>query len=71
VNSISPYAKALAGFVGAGLIAFLGAQDGGVTQAEWVQIVVAALAGSGLIYVVPNKDPKAKHQAESVQPPSR
>jgi hypothetical protein len=71
VNKVSPYAKAIVGFVGAGLVAFLGAQDGGVTGQEWIQILIAALAGSGLVYAVPNKDPKALHQDESVQPPNQ
>jgi peptidoglycan/LPS O-acetylase OafA/YrhL len=71
VNKVSPYYKALAGFIGAALVAYLSATDGGVTQAEWLKILVAGLGGSGLVYAVPNKDPKARHQDESVQPPER
>jgi hypothetical protein len=69
VTKIKPYMKAAAGFVAAVIVAFLGAKDGGVTQAEWLQIILAGLGGSGLVYLTPNKDPKALHQDESVQPP--
>jgi hypothetical protein len=71
VTKIKPYMKAAAGFVAAVIVAFLGAKDGGVTQAEWLQIILAGLGGSGLVYLTPNKDPKALHQRESVQPPER
>jgi hypothetical protein len=70
VKKLSPYAKAAAGFLAAALVALLGAQDGGITAGEWVQIVIAGLGGSGLVYMVPNRDPKALHQQESVQPPN-
>jgi hypothetical protein len=69
VKKFSPYYKAAAGFLAAALVAYLGATDGGVTSQEWLTIVLAGLGGSGLVYVVPNKDPLAKHQRESVQPP--
>jgi hypothetical protein len=69
MSKIAPYQKAIAGFIGAAIVAYLGATDGGVTGHEWLEILVAGLGGSGLIYLVPNKDPKAKHQTESVQPP--
>jgi hypothetical protein len=65
VKKLSPYYKAAAGF----LAAALGATDGGVTSQEWLTILLAGLGGSGLVFVVPNKDPLAKHQRESVQPP--
>jgi len=71
VNKISPYAKAAVGFATAAVVAYLGATDGGVTKDEWLKIILAGLAGSGLVYVVPNKDPRALHQDESVQPPQR
>lgn len=71
MNKVKPYLKAGAGFLAAGLVAYLGASDNGVNGNEWLQILVAALGGSGLVYIVPNKDPLAKHQAESVQPPER
>ena len=70
-SKVSPYAKAVVGAVVAAAIAYLGAKDGGVNGDEWLQILVAAAAGSGFVYVVPNKDPKARHQDESVQPPKR
>lgn len=52
------YSKAIAGFLAAAAVAFLGAKDGGVTSAEWVQILVAGLGGSGLVLVAPKNKPK-------------
>lgn len=54
------YTKAAAGFLAAGIVAYLGAQDGGVTSNEWLTIVVAALAGSGLVYIAPKNKPKGE-----------
>lgn len=71
MKKLSPYAKAAAGFLASALVALLGAQDGGVTGQEWLQVALAGLAGSGLVYLVPNRDPRGLHQAESVQPPER
>jgi hypothetical protein len=47
--------KAIAGFLAGAFVAFLGAHDGGVTGAEWLQVLVAGLGSSGLVYVIPNK----------------
>lgn len=54
------YSKALAGFASAAIVAFLGAQDGGVTSQEWLTILVAGLGGSGLVLVAPKNKPKAE-----------
>jgi hypothetical protein len=54
------YWKALAGFVAAGLVAYLGCQDGGVTGQEWGQVLLAALGGSGLVLVSPKNVKAAK-----------
>lgn len=48
------YAKAVAAFVAAGLVALLSFIDGGVSIAEWLQVGIAALAGIG-VTIVPNK----------------
>lgn len=53
------YSKAIAGFVGAVIVGYFGAQDGGVTQAEWLQILGAGLAGAGVVFVAPKNKPKA------------
>lgn len=50
---ISPYYKAAAGFAVGAATALIGASDGGVTAQEWLTVLVAGLAGSGLVYVAP------------------
>jgi hypothetical protein len=60
------YYKAAAGFLAAAIVAFLGAQDGGVTQQEWLTIILAGLGGSGLVYIAPKNIPKAKGQGGNV-----
>ena len=47
------YSKAIAGFLAAAIVAYLGAKDGGVTSDEWLKILLAAVAGSGLVFVAP------------------
>lgn len=56
---VKNYSKAIAGFVGAVIVGYFGAQDGGVTQAEWLQILGAGLAGAGVVFVAPKNKPKA------------
>ena len=76
VEKIAPYWKAVAAFltppVTALGVALTESSDGGtaVTATEWVGIALAALATGTVVYAVPNKDPRAQHQDESVQPPS-
>ena len=75
MTTFAPYAKALIG----ALVAALGAlgaaltpdADGlvSVTPGEWVAVVSALLVGLLAVFAVPNKDPEAEHQDESVQPP--
>ena len=65
MTKVQPYWKAIAGFVGAAIVAFLGAQDGGVTSGEWLQIVLAGLGGSGLVYIAPKNKTAAKKRAVS------
>lgn len=53
---IAYYAKAVAGGLVAGSAALTAAlSDNHVTTAEWVTIVVAAVAGTGLVGLIPNK----------------
>jgi hypothetical protein len=75
MEKIAPYYKALTAF----LVPFLGSlatalvqsSDNGteVTGSEWVQALLVALVASGAVFAVPNKDPLATHQHQSVQPP--
>jgi hypothetical protein len=75
LDKIAPYYKAATGlavpFLGSIGFALTGASDAGsqVTTGEWVQAVVLGLVGGGAVFSIPNKDPRAQHQAESVQPP--
>jgi hypothetical protein len=75
VNKIAPYFKAVAGFLvpfaGAVLAAMQDVSLGGseVTQQEWLTAALTALVTGGAVFAVPNKDPQATHQAQSVQPP--
>ena len=75
MDKIAPYWKAIVGFVTPGVIAAVAAvQDGspggqGITMPEWVGIAAACVLTGGAVFAVPNKDPNADHQDESVQPP--
>lgn len=48
------YNKAIAGFVVAGVIKYLEVSSGGVTAGEWQEVIFSALAGGGLVWLVPN-----------------
>jgi hypothetical protein len=56
---VKNYSKAIAGFLAAAVVAFLGAKDGGVTSAEWLQILLAGLGGSGLVFIAPRNTSKS------------
>lgn len=72
MKRIAPYAKAITGAVLSGLgAAKLALSDDRITSAEWIDVATAAIAGLAIVWAIPNKDPKAKHQDESVQPPAR
>ena len=77
LTKIAPYYKAVTGlavpFLGSLGFALTDASAAGsdITSGEWVQAVVLGLVGGGTVFSIPNKDPKALHQAESVQPPGR
>lgn len=70
MTKIAPYAKAITGAAIAGLGALGTAlTDERVTSAEWVAVATATLTASLVVWAMPNKDPEANHQTESVQPP--
>lgn len=70
MTSIAPYAKAVIGALVAGLASLQQALDDGTLSAqEWTGVAIATLSGLALIWAIPNKDPEAAHQDESVQPP--
>ncbi len=60
------YAKAIVAILGAGVTAALGIwTEGDVTNA--LTVLSALLTAAG-VYLIPNTDPRAQHQDESVQP---
>ena len=64
------YLKAIVGALIAGLGSLYQALDNGtVTAQEWVAVAIATLAALGVVWGVPNLDPKARRQRMSVQPP--
>lgn len=75
MDKITPYLKALVAFV----VAFAGnllfamqpetAGGAAITGNEWLRTLVLTVASTGAVYLTPNKDPKGRHQRESVQPP--
>lgn len=75
MSKIAPYAKALVGALIAALAALgtaLTPDETGlvvVSPAEWVAVTSAFLVGLAAVFAVPNRDPDAEHQDESVQPP--
>ena len=48
------YSKTIIAAVTAGLVALLSFISGGVTAAEWMQVIVAAFAGVG-VFITPNE----------------
>ena len=75
MDKIAPYYKAVAGllvpFLTAIGVALTAGSDNGstITGNEWITAIVAGLLAGGVVFAVPNKDPNAEHQEESVQPP--
>lgn len=51
------YLKAIIGGLVTGLGVYLASRDGGMTADEWGDVLAAVLAGSGLVYAVPNAKP--------------
>lgn len=75
MTKLAPYWKAVVGFIAPGAVvlgaAVLEVSDAGtrVTASELVTAAVACIVTSAGVYRTPNRDPKARHQDESVQPP--
>lgn len=70
-NTIAPYAKSIVAALIAGLASLTQALDADnhVSASEWIAVVMATLVAGGAVFAVPNRDPQAQHQDESVQPP--
>lgn len=56
MDAVKPYAKAVVG----GVVAALGAAgtalaDGAISPVEWIAVALAAIAGTGFVYAIPNK----------------
>jgi hypothetical protein len=62
---VQPYAKTIA----AALSAVLPIASAASGLPLWVTVLAAALSAP-VVFAVPNKDPNAEKQAESVQPPT-
>lgn len=59
MSTLAPYWKAVAGFVVPGIVALAYAlQDGSVSGPEWLGVLAACVAGSGVVYVAPKNVPK-------------
>jgi hypothetical protein len=73
MSKIAPYLKALVAALVAGLGSLYQALDAdqAISTQEWIAVAMTTLAALGAVFAVPNKDPQALHQAESVQPPER
>jgi len=54
---LSPYKKAIAGGLAAGLTALIAVMDEGVTAQEWGGILIAVVGGTGLVYIAPKNKP--------------
>lgn len=69
-SKVAPYAKAIIGALIAGVsVIAAGVTDGHLSAGEWVSALLAALVALGGVYKIPNADPTATHQDESVTPP--
>lgn len=71
MNQIAPYAKSIVAAIVAGLGSLYQALDGdqSVTTQEWIAVAMTTLTALGVVFAVPNNDPAADHQDESVRPP--
>ena len=69
MSKLAPYFKALTAALVAGASAAIPLVDDGLTASECLGVAVAFLTALSVVYAVPNKDPQAEHQDESVQPP--
>lgn len=58
----SPIAKAIIGGIAAALAFAIPVVDDGVTISEILGILLAGIAGSGLVYITPNKPQPARSE---------
>jgi len=70
VNALLPYSKAIVAVVGAVITTLLVQLPDNEVVQTWGPIITTFLTAIS-VYAVSNKDPKALHQSESVQPPRR
>lgn len=68
MDKIAPYAKTVVAIFGAVLTVVLVQFADNEAVQTWGPIL-SALLTAVTVYAVPNKDPQALHQDESVQPP--
>jgi len=67
---MTAYLKAITGALIAGLGSLYQALDNAnVTAQEWTAVAIATLAALGIVWGVPNLDPRGQRQEQSVQPP--
>lgn len=59
IDALSPYRKAIAAAIVAALTTAVPLLDGGLTLADVLTVLAAAVAAGGGVYAVPNK-PRAK-----------
>lgn len=70
MDHVSPYFKAIVGALVAGLgVLAAGLDNNELNGQEWLNAAIAFLVALGAVWAVPNLDPKARHQQDSVQPP--
>lgn len=70
MDKIAPYTKTVVAILGAVLTAVMTQFPDNAAVQQWGPIVSALLTALA-VYAVPNKDPRAEHQDESVQPPAQ
>lgn len=59
IEWVTKYNKAIGGFLVSGLMYWLKVKHGGVNEEEWLEVLGAALSGGGLVWLIPNNQPKA------------
>lgn len=54
ITWIMKYNKAIVGFFTGGITLYLSLKAGGMTSEEWFQVLIAAFAGGGIVFAIPN-----------------
>lgn len=68
---IDRYLKAIIAALGMAATAYLASRSGGMTANEWGDVLMAGLAGLGIVYAVPNaKAPAEEQPAEELTQPT-